>query len=91
MMAGLPASAHLFCSFLRVYSLSNRANGPERHESLRDATTFNQDLRTWIVPAEMNCTEFASDATDWLAAYGGSIASKTPPLSASMIAVGCGA
>lgn len=58
---------------------------------MRDATTFNQDLRTWIVPAEMNCREFASDATDWLAAYGGSIASKTPPLSASMIAVGCGA
>jgi hypothetical protein len=37
----------------------------------------------------MKCQEFGSDAVAWLAAYGGSIGGKTPPLSASLIAAGC--
>ena len=55
-----------------------------------DATAFNQDLQTWVVPGGMSCTSFATGATAWLGQYSGSIASKTPPLSASMIAAGCG-
>ena len=55
-----------------------------------DATAFNQDLQTWVVPGGMSCTNFATGATAWLGQYSGSIAGKTPPLSASMIAAGCG-
>ena len=54
------------------------------------ATAFNQDLQTWVVPGGMSCTNFATGATAWLGQYDGSIATKTPPLSASMIAANCG-
>ena len=67
-----------------VTTMANMFNG---------ATAFNQDLQAWTVPAGMTCTDFATGATAWLAAYppgtGGSIAT-TPPLSASMLAAGCG-
>ena len=53
------------------------------------ATAFNQDLQTWAVPVGMSCTNFATGATAWLTAYGVSI-KTTPPLSASMVAAGCG-
>ena len=48
---------------------------------------FNQDLSSW--DASPLCYGFAQYADTWRAAYGGSIRS-TPPLSASMIAAGCG-
>ena len=54
------------------------------------ATAFDQDLQTWAVPGGMSCTYFANGATAWLGQYSGSIASKTPPLSASMVTAGCG-
>ncbi len=59
-------------------------------DMFRETTAFNQNLQTWTVPAGMDCTNFATGATTWLAAYGGSIANKTPPLSASMRAANCG-
>ena len=55
-----------------------------------NATAFNQDLSSWNAAAVTSCANFADGATDWLAAYGGTIANKTPPLSASLIAAGCG-
>ena len=54
------------------------------------ATSFNQDLSFWDASSVGSCTDFAGYATAWLNAYGGSIEDKTPPLSASMIAAGCG-
>ena len=56
----------------------------------KKAKAFNQDLSKWNASALTNCGVFAQSATDWLAAYGGSIADKTPPLSATLIAAGCG-
>ena len=55
-----------------------------------NARAFNQDLSSWNAAAVTSCTNFATGATDWLAAYGGTIASKTPPLSASLRLAGCG-
>ena len=55
-----------------------------------NASAFNRDLSSWNAAAVASCTDFATGATDWLAAYGGAIANKTPPLSASLIAAGCG-
>lgn len=54
------------------------------------AAAFNQDLSDWVVPLLSGCSRFAREATARLAAYSGAIAGKTPPLSASMIAAGCG-
>ena len=54
-----------------------------------DAESFNQDLSNWDASSVTNCLNFASGATAWLNAYGGSIAGKNPPLSASLIAAGC--
>jgi surface protein len=54
------------------------------------ADAFNQDLSSWDASLVESCGLFADDATAWLAAYGGSIAGKTPPLSPSLIAAGCG-
>ena len=56
-----------------------------------DATSFNQNLQLWNAGFLRDCQSFAVNATAWLAAYGNSIAGKTPPLSASMIFGGCGA
>ena len=56
----------------------------------RNATAFNQDLSSWDASLVANCGNFADDATAWLDAYGGSIAGKNPPLSASLITAGCG-
>jgi len=53
-------------------------------------TAFNQDLSSWDASAVELCQDFARYAIRWLAAYDGSISGKTPPLSASMIAAGCG-
>ena len=56
------------------------------------ASAFNQDLSSWsgtFLPVAV-CTYFAEGATAWLAAYDGSIANKNPPLSAGLIAAGCG-
>ena len=55
-----------------------------------DADAFNQDLSSWDASLVTSCILFAGSATAWLAAYGGSISGKTPPLSASLIAAGCG-
>ncbi len=66
-------------------------------ESMSDmfkfAISFNQDLSSWNGSAlrDGQCLNFAYSASAWLGAYGGSIAGKTPPLSQSMIAAGCGA
>ena len=56
----------------------------------KNAKAFNQDLSKWNASALTICGVFAQYATDWLAAYGESIADKTPPLSATLIAAGCG-
>ena len=56
----------------------------------READAFNQDLSSWDALSLQECRNFAPFASAWLNAYGGSIAGKTPPLSASMIAAGCG-
>jgi len=56
----------------------------------RNAAVFNQNLSNWDASSVQVCVYFATNATAWLSAYGGSIAGKTPPLSASMIAAGCG-
>ena len=53
-----------------------------------NATAFNQDLSSWTAVLD-TCTNFANGTSAWLGAYGGSIA-QTPPLSASMVAAGCG-
>lgn len=58
--------------------------------AFRNATAFNQDLSSWNAAALTTCNNFARDATAWLAAYGGAVAGKTPPLSATLIAAGCG-
>jgi hypothetical protein len=54
------------------------------------AAAFNQDLSSWNAHPLLSCISFAENATAWLAAYDGSIAGKTPPLSASLISAGCG-
>jgi len=54
------------------------------------AVSFNQDLSSWNASFVENCGNFADDALAWLDAYSGSIAGKTPPLSPTMIAAGCG-
>jgi len=54
-----------------------------------NATAFNQNLSSWNAAAVASCTAFATGATAWLAAYGGAIASKNPPLSATLIAANC--
>ncbi|MHC8598674.1 BspA family leucine-rich repeat surface protein [Arenicellales bacterium IMCC55707] len=58
--------------------------------AFRNATAFNQDLSSWNAAALTTCNAFARDATAWLAAYDGAVAGKTPPLSATLIAAGCG-
>ena len=55
-----------------------------------NATAFNQNLSSWNAAAVTSCGGFATGATAWLAAYSGAIANKTPPLSASLRAAGCG-
>jgi len=47
-------------------------------------------LSSWDASSVTSCAEFAGFATAWLDAYSGSILGKTPPLSASLIAAGCG-
>ena len=58
-----------------------------------DATSFNQDLSSWNAASLLYCTSFhdapTAPTTAWWDAYGGSI-NSTPPLSASLIAAGCG-
>jgi surface protein len=54
-----------------------------------NATSFNQDLSSWNAAAVTSCTAFGTGATAWLAAYGGAIANKNPPLSATLIAATC--
>ena len=59
------------------------------HATFKDATSFNRDLSSWNASSVTNCTNFAAGASAWLSAYGGSIANKNPPLSATLIAAGC--
>jgi surface protein len=55
------------------------------------ATAFNQVLTGCTGPTgAASCNLFAVGATTWLGAYNNAITNKTPPLSASMIAAGCG-
>ena len=54
------------------------------------AAAFNQDIGGWDASLVTSCAGFAIDAIAWLNAYGGSIAGKNPPLSASLITAGCG-
>ena len=56
----------------------------------KDASAFNHDLSNWEAWLVNSCAYFASGATAWLNAYSGSIAGKTPPLSASLIDKRCG-
>jgi len=56
----------------------------------KDASAFNQDLSNWEACLLSSCYDFASGATAWLNAYSGSIAGKTPPLSACLINRYCG-
>jgi surface protein len=53
------------------------------------ADAFNQNISSWTA-TPTSCKSFATRATAWLAAYGGAITNKNPPLSASLIAAGCG-
>jgi hypothetical protein len=53
------------------------------------ATAFNQNLSSWNAAEIASCNSFATGATAWLAAYGGAIANKNPPLSATLIAASC--
>ena len=55
-----------------------------------DASAFNHDLSNWDACLVNGCSFFASGATAWLNAYSGSIAGKTPPLSACLIRGYCG-
>lgn len=52
------------------------------------AFSFNQDLTGWNGSSITDCTAFADDATDWVAAYG--TIADTPPLSTTMVSAGCG-
>ena len=54
------------------------------------AVAFNHDLSNWQAWLLYSCDEFATGATAWLNAYSGSIAGKTPPLSASLVDKRCG-
>ena len=54
------------------------------------AVAFNHDLSNWQAWLVFSCSDFATGATAWLNAYSGSIAGKTPPLSASLIDKRCG-
>jgi len=56
----------------------------------KDASAFNHDLSNWDACLLSSCAYFASGATAWLNAYSGSIAGKTPPLSACLILRRCG-
>jgi surface protein len=56
----------------------------------KDASAFNHDLSNWDACLVNGCSYFASGATAWLNAYSGSIAGKTPPLSACLIRGYCG-
>ncbi|MDA8555022.1 BspA family leucine-rich repeat surface protein [Luminiphilus sp.] len=56
----------------------------------KDASAFNHDLSNWDACLVNSCAYFASGATAWLNAYSGSIAGKTPPLSACLILRRCG-
>jgi surface protein len=63
-------------------------------QAFSGAYQFNQDLSGWdaasLAPGTtIVCWGFASGATAWLEAYGGSIAS-TPPISQAMIDANCG-
>jgi len=52
------------------------------------ASSFNQNLTGWNGSSVTGCTDFAVDATDWIAAYG--TIAATPPLSTTMVSKGCG-
>lgn len=63
----------------------------DMYKAFNHAFLFNQDLSSWDGSAltDGGCSDFANSATAWLAAYSGTIA-RTPPISPSMIAAGCG-
>ena len=75
-------------SFNRDIGSWNVSNVQYMRWMFRGATTFLQDLSNWNAPNisahSTGCEDFAFSATTWLNAYGGSIADKTPPLSASL-------
>ena len=50
------------------------------------ATAFAQVINTWT--ASPSCSNFATGATAWITAYGN--INANPPLSASLVAAGCG-
>ena len=77
-------------AFNRDISGWNTSNVTVMSYMFRDATAFNQDLSSWDASSVTSCAEFADFATAWLDAYSGSILGKTPPLSSSLIAAGCG-
>ena len=80
----------LATAFNRVISGWDTSNVAIMFAMFDGATAFNQDLSSWDASSVTDCVAFANSATAWLAAYSGSIAGKTPPLSASMIDAGCG-
>ena len=77
-------------SFNADISNWDTSNVTDMSSMFEQATSFNQDLSFWDASSVGFCNDFAGYATAWLNAYGGSIADKTPPLSASLIAAGCG-
>jgi surface protein len=54
-----------------------------------DASSFNQNLENWDGSSLRRCLDFAGSATAWQQQYGD--IAQTPPLSQSMIEVGCAA
>lgn len=93
LLALLGAALLVQGQFNGIYTVrsGSRQFATSMNRMFADATSFNQNLQLWNAGFLRDCQSFAVNATAWLAAYGNSIAGKTPPLSASMIFAGCGA
>lgn len=67
----------------------NTGKVEDMSQMFRAAFFFNQDLSNWDGSSLQACDAFGEDALDWVYAYNLNLA-RTPPLSPSMIAAGCG-
>ena len=86
-MKGFLAGATAFNQDIGLWAMGRAEN---MDEMFFGASAFNHDLSKWRAPLVTSCKQFADGATAWLDAYSGPIAGKTPPLSTSLIAAGCG-